>query len=52
MKTQEFEGAMHVANPNLEEQNRVWSDENNLERRRRNMKDFKFTKQLSIVKNN
>ena len=35
LKTQEFEGAMHVANPNLEEQNRVWSDENNLERRRR-----------------
>ena len=35
LKTQEFEGAMHVANPNLEEQNRVWSDENNLERRQR-----------------
>ena len=35
LKTQEFEGAMHVANPNLEEQNRVWSDEHNLERRRR-----------------
>tara|TARA_B100001029_G_scaffold144039_1_gene123981 strand:+ start:8276 stop:10267 length:1992 start_codon:yes stop_codon:yes gene_type:complete len=35
LKTQEFEGAMHVANPNLQEQNRVWSDENNLERRQR-----------------
>ncbi len=31
MKTQEFEGAMHVANPNLEEQNRVWSDEEPIE---------------------
>ena len=35
LKSQEFEGAMHVANPNLEEQNRVWTNKHNLERRRR-----------------
>ncbi|MCS5548153.1 MAG: aldo/keto reductase, partial [SAR86 cluster bacterium] len=32
---QEFEGSLHIANPNQQEQNRVWSNADNLERRRR-----------------
>ena len=35
LRSQEFEGAMHVANPNLEEQNRVWSNQDNLNRKER-----------------
>ena len=32
---QEFEGSLHVANPNQKEQNRVWQNAENLERRKR-----------------
>jgi len=32
---QEFEGSLHGANPNQQEQNRVWSNTENLERRKR-----------------
>ena len=32
---QEFEGSLHIANPNQQEQNRVWSNADNLERRKR-----------------
>ena len=35
LRSQEFEGAMHVANPNSEEQNRVWSNQDNLKRKER-----------------
>jgi len=32
---QEFEGSLHIANPNQQEQDRVWVNEDNLERRKR-----------------
>ena len=35
LDSQEFTGLAHVADPNLEEQKRVWGSEDNLERRRR-----------------
>ena len=35
LRSQEFEGALHVANPNLEEQTRVWANEDNLKRKER-----------------
>tara|TARA_B100000953_G_scaffold158378_1_gene130966 strand:+ start:424 stop:2430 length:2007 start_codon:yes stop_codon:yes gene_type:complete len=35
LEQQEFEGSLHIANPNQQEQNRVWSNEDNLERRKR-----------------
>ena len=35
LDSQEFEGSLHGANPNKEEQDRVWSSEENLERRAR-----------------
>ena len=35
LDSQEFTGLAHVADPNQEEQKRVWGSENNLERRRR-----------------
>ena len=35
LRSQEFEGAMHVANPNSEEQNRVSANQDNLTRKRR-----------------
>ena len=42
---QEFQGATHVANPNLAEQIRVWHSEENLERRTR---CFKLAKELNV----
>ena len=35
LDSQEFTGLAHVADPNLEEQKRVWGSEDNLERRKR-----------------
>ena len=35
LEQQEFEGGLHIANPNKQEQNRVWSSPDNLERRKR-----------------
>ncbi|RZO95620.1 MAG: aldo/keto reductase [Gammaproteobacteria bacterium] len=35
LDSQEFSGLAHVADPNLEEQKRVWISEDNLERRKR-----------------
>ena len=35
LDSQEFSGASHVADPNREEQERVWGSEDNLERRSR-----------------
>ena len=35
LDSQEFEGSLHGANPNKEEQERVWSSQENLERRAR-----------------
>ena len=35
LNRQEFEGSLHIANPNQQEQNRVWVNTDNLERRRR-----------------
>ena len=35
LNRQEFEGSLHISNPNHQEQNRVWVNADNLERRRR-----------------
>ena len=35
LEQQEFEGSLHIANPNQQEQNRVWSNIDNLERKKR-----------------
>ena len=35
LEQQEFEGSLHIANPNENEQNRVWLSADNLERRKR-----------------
>ena len=35
LESQEFQGLLHIADPNKEEQDRVWVNEDNLERRRR-----------------
>ena len=35
LRSQEFEGAIHVANPNSEEQSRVWTNQDNLKRKER-----------------
>ena len=35
LQNKEFEGSSHIANPNQEEQNRVWSNSENLERKNR-----------------
>ena len=35
LEQQEFEGGLHIANPNKQEQDRVWLSPNNLERRKR-----------------